>query len=147
MAKQNATLSAKKSGDHSMVRIRLLGHVDMMPELRTGTAGLTPTFVLFLLKLRRPSGRSFCGLGHAWKRGTGSRSRCSLTTPSTVSRNRRIGRCQHLRIEKFEFKTLQVFGVGDHGDPDDSPAVDIAWPISHYGCIGPPSRRLKSSAS
>jgi len=35
VAKQNATLSAKKSGDHSMVRIRLLGHVDMMPELRT----------------------------------------------------------------------------------------------------------------
>jgi hypothetical protein len=35
MAKKHATLLAQKSSDHSMVRIRLAGHLDMMPESPT----------------------------------------------------------------------------------------------------------------
>lgn len=46
MAKKDATLPAKKSGDYSMVRIRLLGHFDIMSEDRSGT-GSAPTFVIF----------------------------------------------------------------------------------------------------
>jgi len=40
MAKKDATLFAQKSSDHSMVRIRMVGHLDMMPESPTRSAGL-----------------------------------------------------------------------------------------------------------
>jgi hypothetical protein len=40
VTKEDATLLAKESGDHSMIRIRLVGHLDMMPERLTAPPGL-----------------------------------------------------------------------------------------------------------
>lgn len=42
MAKKGATVPEEKSSDHSMVRIRLFSHLDMMPELPTWAEGPKP---------------------------------------------------------------------------------------------------------
>ena len=39
MAKKDATLFAQKSSHHSMVRIDMIGHFDIMPESPTQNAG------------------------------------------------------------------------------------------------------------
>jgi hypothetical protein len=50
MAKKDATMLAEKSSDHLMVRIRLVGHLDMMPESPTRTESAAPTCVHYVPK-------------------------------------------------------------------------------------------------
>jgi hypothetical protein len=45
VAKKDATLLAEKSCDNSMLRIRLVGHLDMMPESPTRIVGAAPKIV------------------------------------------------------------------------------------------------------
>ena len=63
MAKKDATLLAEKSSDHSMVRIRLLGHLDMMPESPIRTERGAPACVGYVPKVnpRLLDSRSGCG--------------------------------------------------------------------------------------
>ncbi len=48
MAEKNATLLAEKSSDNSVVRIRLVGHLDIMPESTIRTVGGGANDVRFL---------------------------------------------------------------------------------------------------
>jgi hypothetical protein len=50
MAKKDTALLAEKPSDHPMVRIRLVGHLDMMPESPTRTACAAPTGVHYVQK-------------------------------------------------------------------------------------------------
>jgi hypothetical protein len=43
VAKKDATLPEEKSSDHSMVRSRVVGHLDMMPESPARTVDAAPT--------------------------------------------------------------------------------------------------------
>jgi len=48
VAEKDATLLAEKSSDNSVVRIRLVGHLDMMPESPIRTVGGGADVVRFL---------------------------------------------------------------------------------------------------
>jgi hypothetical protein len=51
VAKKDATLLTEKSSDHSVVMIRLVGHLDMMPESPARTVCATPTLARYLRKV------------------------------------------------------------------------------------------------